>query len=170
MPELRPIAAEAITRSLLKAERYRLLNEPREAESICRDCLAADAGHQEALRGLILSLTDLFSGLQINADEARALAARLTDEFDRRYYGGVVEERWGKALLASGYPKGLVYEHIAAALRHFDAADAIAPPTNDDAALRWNACVRMIDHHGLGPEAESAGVPAEDFDDDVPMR
>ena len=27
--------------------------------------------------------------------------------------------------------------------------DAPEPDTNDDAVLRFNACVRMIEHHGL---------------------
>ena len=35
MFELKPLSREAIPRALEKAERYRLLNEPAEAESIC---------------------------------------------------------------------------------------------------------------------------------------
>ena len=37
MYELKSISTEAVPGALGKAERYRLLNEPREAESICRD-------------------------------------------------------------------------------------------------------------------------------------
>ena len=39
---------EGIERALSKAERYRLLNEPVEAASICRDVLAVDPGNQHA--------------------------------------------------------------------------------------------------------------------------
>ena len=43
MFELKPISTAAIPRAVAKAERYRLLNEPQEAESICRDVLRVDA-------------------------------------------------------------------------------------------------------------------------------
>ncbi len=42
MFELKPLSGSAIPAALEKAERYRLLNEPAEAESICRDVLKAD--------------------------------------------------------------------------------------------------------------------------------
>lgn len=56
------------------------------------------------------------------------------------------------------------------AMEHFAESDRLAPAGNDDAILRWNACVRLIDRHGLQPgdEPESGGV--ESFDDDVPVR
>ena len=48
MLELKQISKHAIPRALAKAERYRLLNEPHEAESICRDVLRTEPGNQEA--------------------------------------------------------------------------------------------------------------------------
>ena len=48
MFELKPLSPEAIPAALVKAERYRLLNEPDQAESICEDILASDPGHHEA--------------------------------------------------------------------------------------------------------------------------
>ncbi len=60
MPDLKPISKEAIPQALAKATRYRLLNEPAQAESICRDVLAADPENQEAVYALILALTDRF--------------------------------------------------------------------------------------------------------------
>ena len=45
---------------LEKALRYRLLNEPLEAESICLDVLQAEPANQEALVTLVLARTDLF--------------------------------------------------------------------------------------------------------------
>jgi hypothetical protein len=43
MFELKPLSQQAIPDALKKAERYRFLNEPRQAESICRDILNVDA-------------------------------------------------------------------------------------------------------------------------------
>jgi len=40
--ELKTLSPESVPRALAKAERYRLLNEPVEAESICLDVLAVD--------------------------------------------------------------------------------------------------------------------------------
>lgn len=50
--------SELIPQALAKAERYRLLNEPAESESICGDILAADPGNQRALVWLLLSIAD----------------------------------------------------------------------------------------------------------------
>ena len=57
---LKHITREAVPRALEKAERYRLLNEPEEAESICLDVLAIDPDNQAALMMLLLALTDQF--------------------------------------------------------------------------------------------------------------
>ena len=58
--ELKTLSPEAVPAALEKAERYRLLNEPGEAESICRDALEVDPDNQEALVTLLLALTDQF--------------------------------------------------------------------------------------------------------------
>ena len=50
--KLKAISAEGIDAALAKAEVYRFLNEPEEAESICQDVLAVQPGHQLALRTL----------------------------------------------------------------------------------------------------------------------
>ena len=46
---LKPISRASIPRALDKAERYRLLNEPFLAESICLDVLATEPGDGRAL-------------------------------------------------------------------------------------------------------------------------
>ena len=46
MSDLKALSREAIPAALEKAERYRLLNEPGEAESICLDILQADPENQ----------------------------------------------------------------------------------------------------------------------------
>ena len=49
MFELKPLSHEGIPAALEKAMRYRLLNEPGEAESICHDVLRIDPDNQQAL-------------------------------------------------------------------------------------------------------------------------
>ena len=56
--QLKKISSDGIPHAMEKAERYRLLNDPAQAESICLDVLVVDSDNQDALRCLILSLTD----------------------------------------------------------------------------------------------------------------
>src|SRR5262245_12722629 len=99
--ELKKIAPDGIPHALEKAERYRLLNDPVQADSICRDILAVDADHQQALRMLILALTDQFGahGAAHAAREAREHIKHLRDEYERAYYTGIVYERETRAYL-----------------------------------------------------------------------
>ena len=98
--ELKPIDPEATPRALQKAERYRLLNEPEEAESICLDILAIEPDNQEALVTLLLALTDQFrSDCGRCPARARALLPRLRDEYERCYYAGIICERRASAQL-----------------------------------------------------------------------
>ena len=61
---LKPISHESVTGALAKAERYRLLNEPGEAESICCDILEIEPRNQPALISLLLALTDQISHVE----------------------------------------------------------------------------------------------------------
>jgi len=166
----KPISKDSIPRALSKAERYRLLNEPFQAESICRDILAADPANQDATVCLVLALTDMFETGDAKVDDARTLAATLAGAYERLYYEGVVQERWASALLVGGYPASSVYDLFCSAMQRFEDARALAPGANDDAVLRWNACVRMMARHGLTPEDESEIGDTCSLDDDVPMR
>src|SRR5687768_15181480 len=53
---LKKMHADAVPAALKKAEHYRLLNEPMQAESICRDILEVDPGHKQAIITLVLAL------------------------------------------------------------------------------------------------------------------
>jgi hypothetical protein len=168
---LRSISRDSIPRALAKAERYRLLNEPSQAESICRDILAIDPNNHDALTCLILALTDMFadvSSARPRVDEALALVLRLRNDHDRLYYEGMVHERWARALLHAGYPPGSVYALLRDAMRCFDEAQPHAGPGNNDAVLRWNACVRFMQENRIEPPDEAP--PQADFDDEMPMR
>jgi len=157
------LSPEAVPRALAKAERYRLLNEPSEAESICRDALAIEPDNQDVLAMLLLALTDQFADDPgTHVVEARLTVERLRDEYERAYYTGILCERRAKAHLAHGRPGcgPRAYEWLREAMDWYEKAEAIRPPTNDDAILRWNACARLImrDRH-LVPVADERGEP-----------
>src|ERR1700749_2856464 len=97
MPELKQLHKDAIPAALEKAERYRLLNEPGEAESICLDILAVDPENQHAVITLLLALTDRFEkDYGVSDTQTKELLARIKREYDRVYYSGIVAERRAK--------------------------------------------------------------------------
>jgi hypothetical protein len=160
--ELKAISPEAVARALAKAERYRLLNEPGEAESICRDVLQVEMDNQEALTMLLLALTEQFHDDASTVADARAVVGRLRDEYERAYYTGIVAERRAKARLRHGMPGcgPQAYEWLRNAMSSYEEAEAIRPAGNDDARLRWNACARLImrDRH-LVPIGDERSEP-----------
>jgi len=165
MFELKRLSSEAVPAALERALRYRLLNEPAEAESICHDVLEIDPENQEALVTLLLAITDrLGKGYGVGVTEAQQVLARLRDEYERAYYTGIVCERRGKAQLRQGYPGAGhdAYEFLREAMMWFEKAEALRPPKNDDALLHWNTCARIIMRNQLAPRVEEkAGVELE---------
>jgi tetratricopeptide (TPR) repeat protein len=153
---IKPIREDAIPEALEKAERYRLLNDPAQAESICRDILRLKPDHQEALVAIVLALTDQLSSERgaAGARLARDYAARLDDEYRRLYYRGLIGEREARALLARGITRRLAYDGLREAMELYEQAERIRPPDNDDAILRWNSCVRTIRRERLSPRSE----------------
>jgi hypothetical protein len=137
----RKLPRGAIPTALAKAERYRLLNEPDQAESICRDIIAVEPGLEEALICLLLSITDQFPRRPIG--DAKEVAARLRSEYDRAYYGGLILERWGKSQI-DRVPGNVTYHLIHDALREYERALQLAGEDTPDAILRWNFCVRLL--------------------------
>lgn len=155
MTSLKPIPDAAIPAALEKALRYRLLNEPLEAESICLDILHADPGNEEALINLLLARTDLFAEEYTAAFErAKTVLPKLTSDYDRAYYEGVVHERWAKAQTARRVPGHVVNGWYMRAMRCFERAEALAPADNPDAILRWNTCARLLDRGAISEAAE----------------
>jgi hypothetical protein len=152
MFQLKPLSRDAIPGALAKAERYRLLNEPGEAESICLDVLQIEPANQDALVMLILALTDQFPQELPSSRSAPAratdLVARLRDEYDRSYYSGIIRERRAKAVLHRDHyaSTATAAEWLREAMSFFERAEAIRPAHNDDAVLRWNACARLLQH------------------------
>src|SRR5215211_4404614 len=98
MFELKPLHSDAISAALEKAERYRLLNEPGAAESIYLDVLAIDPDNQDALKNIILAMSDRF-GKDYAIGDARVseYITHLTDDYERQYFTGIMYERRAKA-------------------------------------------------------------------------
>ena len=162
--QLKRITAEGIPHALEKAERYRLLNDPVQAESICHDVLAVDPGNQDALHCLILSLTDQFSaaGAANAAREARTSIAKLSDEYERAYYSGLVHERETRAFLhRKNVVRSAAYDGFRHAMEWYERAEALRPRGNEDAILRWNSCVRAIERERLAPADDERELPLE---------
>src|ERR1700758_4483567 len=100
MPELKQLHKDAIPAALEKAERYRLLNEPAQAESICLDILAVDPDNREAMILLLLSLSEqLTENVPENLDRAWSLLQRLGDEYLQAYYQGILLERQARVYM-----------------------------------------------------------------------
>jgi len=97
--ELKAVSPEAVARALAKAERYRLLNEPGEAEEHLPDVLQLEPDNQEALTTMTLALTEQFHDDASTVVEAFATVGQLRDEYERAYYTGIVAERRAKARL-----------------------------------------------------------------------
>ena len=148
--ELKPITREGIPAALQKAERYRLLNDSSAAESICLDVLEIDPANQEALISLLLSITDQFSEETSDSlHRARDVLPRLTDEYERVYYAGIICERRARALLHRGAlgSADVAAEWFRQAMAWYEKAERMRPAGNDEAILRWNTCVRMLGRH-----------------------
>jgi hypothetical protein len=161
--ELKKISPDGIVHALEKAERYRLLNDPQQAESICHDILAVDPENQEALRCLVLSLTDQFTtSAGGNAQDARRHIAKLADEYERAYYTGLVYERETRAYLErKNVVRSAAYDGFRHAMEWYEKAEHLAKRGGVDAILRWNSCVRAIERERLEPAAHEHELPLE---------
>lgn len=153
MFQLKNISRDSITAALEKAERYRLLDEPDLAESICLDILEVDPNNAKAIIILLLAITDQFNTTSSgDVNRARQLLPRLQTDYERNYYSGIISEREGMAILnRSRSGQFAVYEWLNEAMEFYEKAEAIRPPGNDDAILRWNTCARQIMRHHLQP-------------------
>jgi tetratricopeptide (TPR) repeat protein len=166
--KLKPISKSGIAEALSKVTHYRYLNQFDEAESICRDVIAADPEHQRARRMLGLVITDQFTGKPTdNYAEAESIFESLSDAYERQYYTGILHERRAKAQLQAGHLPHTVAGHFEEAMRCYEQAEKIRPAGNDDAILRWNRCARL-----LHAAAASSREKEEEFEasDSAPLR
>lgn len=160
MEQLKPLSKESIPKALIRAKHYRLLNEPWQASSICRDILVVEPENQRALLYLVLAITDQFGTNNSSFyTEANKLCNQLQNEYERYYYQGIIEERSGKAVLKRSSPRVtyIAYEYYRNAMHFFEKADKISSEDNQDAILRWNACIRGIQEFNLKPSPDEKG-------------
>src|SRR2546425_12190132 len=158
--KLKKLSAEAIPPALERAERYRLLNEPLQAESICLDILAAEPDNQQALVGLLLALSEQFGeNITEKLDRAWSILPKLSDEYQQAYYQGILLERQARLYMRSDAPGSnfSAYDLFREGMRLYEKAERLRPPGNDEALLRWNTCARTIAGANLEPR------PLEDY-------
>jgi tetratricopeptide (TPR) repeat protein len=157
MFDLKLLSSDAVPTALEKALRYRLLNDPAEAESICHDVLRIDPENQQATVILLLALTDRFGkGYAVGVTQAQEVLSHLHDPYERAYYAGIICERRAKAQLSQGHPGSGhdAYELLREAMTSFEKAESLRPAKNDDALLHWNTCARLIMGNQLTPRVE----------------
>jgi hypothetical protein len=147
---LKPITRAGIPSALEKVERYRLLNDAVAAESICLDVLGVDPENQDALDALVLAISDqLDHEMSEGVARARQILPRVKDEYRRNYLNGIVCERRAKAQVNRGAPGSgeVAADWFREAMGWYAKAEAMRPAGNDEAILRWNSCVRMLEKH-----------------------
>ncbi|MGO9064591.1 MAG: hypothetical protein ACLQIH_07625 [Myxococcaceae bacterium] len=163
MLRLKKISKGAVPAALQKAERYRLINQPWAAESICLDALEVEPDNEEARVTLLLAITDQFDGLAADdVDRARKLLPRLGDAYKRAYYAGIICERRGKAQLDHGGTgsSSIAYHSLTEAMTWYELAETKRSPGDDEALLRWNTCARLLQRYPqLKPVTEERPAP-----------
>jgi hypothetical protein len=161
---LKPISAAGVPKALSKAERYRVINDPVSAESICQDVLLVEPANQQAWVTLLLAITDQFAEAPVaGANRAREVLPHLDDEYKRSYYAGIICERCAKALLKSRLtaPAEMVYHWLREAMEFYEQAEARRPAENDESILRWNTCARLLARNEhLSPRPEGPVDPS----------
>ncbi len=158
MFNLKPLHKGGIVSALEKARHYRLLNEPLQAESICRDILEVEPDHEEALVTMLLALTDQFDHeLKKRFKKARNILARFSDPYKQDYYAGIIFERRANVHRKRHVPgsNSLAYEWYIEAMNSYEKADAMSAADNDEARLRWNTCARILNQNAeLKPDTD----------------
>lgn len=142
--ELKPLLSRDLDAAVALAKHYRDLNEPEDAESICRDVLAVAPDNESAWRTLGLALTDRFPTAWMSLfDEACAAFAKLSSEYERVYYTGIAWERFAKAQLAAGRAHNAVHA-FEEAIARFERASTLGPTEDPAPILHYNRCVRAL--------------------------
>ncbi|HVH45716.1 MAG TPA: hypothetical protein VM925_25355 [Labilithrix sp.] len=143
--ELKRLDARNLEAAVALAKHYRALNQPEDAESICRDVLEVAPENQDALSTLGLALTDQFpTSWMMLFDDACATFAKLRSEYDRVYYTAIAWERYAKAQLVAGHANNARHA-FEQAIDRFERADWLGSPDDPIAILHYNRCVRALE-------------------------
>ena len=142
--ELKKLADKNLEAAIGLARHYRDLNQPEEAESICRDVLEVAPENVDALRTLGLALTDRFTTEWMSLfDEACATFKKLPSEYERLYYAGIAWERYAKAQLEAGRAHNAIHA-FEEAIQKFEEAEPLGPKDDPAPILHYNRCVRAL--------------------------
>lgn len=161
MPDIKPISKDAIPAALEKARHYRILNQPWQAESICRDILRADPDNQQTIYTIILAMTDQFENrFKKGLTKTLEMVPKLTNKYEAEYCAGLIYERQAIAALNRQTPRAgyIAYEYLVKAMDFYEKAEKLRPPANEESVLRWNACLRLINQYQLHPSQEESGT------------
>lgn len=164
--ELKRLADKNLDAAIGLAAHYRNLNEPDQAESICRDVLAVAPENVDALRTLGLALTDRFPTAWMTLfDEACATFRKLPSEYERTYYVGIAWERYALAQAAGGRCRSAL-NAFEDAMEHFEKAQSLAAKDDPSPILHYNRCVRaIVTSAELRRESEVEDAPRYEFGD-----
>ena len=164
--ELKKLGAKNLAAAITLAKHYRDLNQPEEAESICRDVLDMAPDNEEAWRTLGLALTDRFPTAWMSLfDEACAAFEKLSSPYERVYYTGIAWERFAKAQLLAGRTHNAMHA-FEEALGRFDEAERCAQKEEPAPILHYNHCVRALTTHPeLVRASEAPNQPHYEFGD-----
>lgn len=142
--QLKKLADKNLDAAVTLAKHYRDLNQPEEAESICRDVLDVSPENVDAWRTLGLALTDQFpSSWMTLFDDACAAFKKLPTEYEKVYYVGVAWERYAKAQLAAGRAHNAIHA-FEEAMQRFEEAAKLSAKDDPAPILHYNHCVRSI--------------------------
>ncbi len=155
--KLHDIRISAVNKALEKARQYRSLLEPEIAESICLDVLKVDPDNQDVLIVYMLALLDQISRNE-NQTQIKTIDGtidKLTSQYQRYYYSGLLNERRARHLLTQAMSHSFAYDYFIEALKFYQQAIERCPEKNDEAILRWNSCIRTIEKEKLKPRQDS---------------
>ena len=164
--ELKRLADKNLGAAIVLAAHYRNLNEPEQAESICRDVLAVAPENVDALRTLGLALTDRFPTCWMTLfDEACATFRKLPSDYERTYYLGIAWERYALAQAAGGRSRNAI-NAFEDAMELFEKAQELAAKDDPLPILHYNRCVRAVTNSAeLTREVEASDEPRYEFGD-----
>lgn len=162
MPLLQPGPRLAVPAALRRALRHLLLQEPAEAEVLCREVLRFDPANPRAATLLIRSLARQIRGLR-TPEVALALEALalLPSAEERSYHSGLICEAQGRAVLEQGGPASgfRAFDSLHEAMRWYARVLEAGSVRSGEAGVRWQACAFLIQRHRLVGETEDAGEP-----------
>jgi tetratricopeptide (TPR) repeat protein len=159
--QLKPLFARNLDAAVALAKHYRDLNQPEEAESICRDVIAVAPDNAAAWRTLGLALTDRFpTSWMALFDEACAAFAKLPGDYERVYYAGIAWERYAKAQVEAGRAHNAIHA-FEEAIRRFEEAEKLGAEDEPGAILHYNRCVRALTENEVLVRASMAPIEPE---------